>query len=234
LYDGPVENSDGTNEVPAKLPALQRRPMKKLFLRSCGILVLLVLFLGGCSSFHNVSIKSPGEEQRENLEVSPEPAVLPDQTSNPISPLVVEESSSSDRSGLSTLPHDHPADSIIVTQSAEEESLPWSLTDIFFEYDQYTIRTEEISVLEQNAKVLLRRYANREILIEGHCDERGTEEYNFILGDRRAMVVKNYLVDLGVPSSNLQVLSLGKNEPFCFQPTLHCLQKNRRVHFVLK
>ena len=57
--------------------------------------------------------------------------------------------------------------------------------------------------LEQNAKVLLKRYANREVLIQGHCDERGTEAYNLILGERRATAVKNYLVDLGVAVSQL-------------------------------
>ncbi|MDH4194495.1 MAG: OmpA family protein, partial [Nitrospirota bacterium] len=97
-----------------------------------------------------------------------------------------------------------------------------------------TLRGDAASALEQNAKVLLKRYSNREILIEGHCDERGTEEYNLILGERRAMVVKNYLVDLGVPAANLRILSLGKNEPFCLQPTLQCFQQNRRAHFVLK
>src|SRR5690606_23966143 len=65
-------------------------------------------------------------------------------------------------------------------------------------------------------------------------DERGTEEYNLVLGNRRARAVKNFLVDLGVPSSNLQVMSLGKNEQFCLQATRQCFQKNRRAHFVLQ
>jgi peptidoglycan-associated lipoprotein len=82
--------------------------------------------------------------------------------------------------------------------------------------------------------MLLKRYANRQVLIQGHCDERGTEAYNFILGERRATGVKNYLVNLGVEASQLQVLSLGKSQPFCPQRTISCFRQNRRAHFVLK
>jgi peptidoglycan-associated lipoprotein len=80
----------------------------------------------------------------------------------------------------------------------------------------------------------LKRYANRQVLIQGHCDERGTEAYNFILGERRATAVKNYFVSFGVDASQLRVLSLGKSQPFCQERTISCLQQNRRAHFVLK
>ncbi len=125
-------------------------------------------------------------------------------------------------------------DSVITAQSADDSFLPWKLEDVFFDYDQYSIEREAVSSLMQNAQVLLKRYPTREVLIEGHCDERGTEEYNLVLGGRRAMAVKNYLVDLGVTASSIQVLSLGKHEPFCLQSTLRCFQQNRRAHFVLK
>ncbi len=121
----------------------------------------------------------------------------------------------------------------ILSQSSEAFTLQWTLEDVFFDFDQIEIRRDAIPHLEQNAKVLLKRYANREVLIQGHCDERGTEAYNFILGKRRAMAVKNYLVDLGVEASQLRVLSLGKNQPFCLQRTIACFQQNRRAHFVL-
>lgn len=134
----------------------------------------------------------------------------------------------------STPEHPPSIESPGTVPSPELSRLPSTLEDVFFDYDQYTIRKEAISSLEQNANVLLTHYPNRTILIEGHCDERGTEEYNLVLGNRRARVVKNFLVDLGVPSSNLQVLSLGKSEPFCLQATRQCFQKNRRAHFVLQ
>lgn len=127
-----------------------------------------------------------------------------------------------------------PAIDDISAQSAEHSLLPSTLEDVFFDYDQYYIRSEAVPILMQNAEILLNRHATRTVLIEGHCDERGTEEYNLILGERRAMAVKNYLVDLGVSASSIRVLSLGKNEPFCLQPTHECFQQNRRAHFVLK
>ncbi|MBA3967563.1 MAG: OmpA family protein [Nitrospirales bacterium] len=124
--------------------------------------------------------------------------------------------------------------SVIIPQSADDSILLWTLEDVFFDYDQYSIRRETVPTLSRNAQILLKRFPTREVLIEGHCDERGTEEYNLILGERRAMAVKNYLVDLGVNASSIRVLSLGKHEPFCLQPTLRCFQQNRRAHFVLK
>jgi peptidoglycan-associated lipoprotein len=161
---------------------------------------------------------------------SPPPVV-----SRPSVPAIEPDSSSPVVSQPSTPQPVAPSmSSSIAAQSADESILPSTLEDVFFDYDQYIIRRDSIPSLEQNAKVLLKRYSTREIVIEGHCDERGTEEYNLILGERRARVVKNYLVDLGVPASNLRVLTLGKNEPFCLQATLPCFQQNRRAHFVLK
>ncbi len=122
----------------------------------------------------------------------------------------------------------------IFAQSAVDTMLPWTLQDVFFDYDQIAIRPDAVSVLEQNALVLLKRYPNRDVLIQGHCDERGTESYNLVLGERRATAVKNYLVNLGVPTSQLRVLSLGKSQPFCMERTLACFRQNRRAHFVLK
>ena len=70
-------------------------------------------------------------------------------------------------------------------------------------------------------------------MIQGHCDERGTREYNLVLGERRAMAVKKYLTDLGVPEENMQVISYGKEKPFCLEHSKKCWQKNRRSHFVI-
>lgn len=195
--------------------------------KNYGIFWLLVVLLGGCSSFHNVSIVSHGDA----MDAMPEEAI----DSSPSLPPVVSQSSvpvvAQPSKPQSVTP---PMGSAIAAQTADDSILPRILEDVFFDYDQYIIRRETIPVLEQNAKVILKRYPTREVIIEGHCDERGTEEYNLILGERRAMMVKNYLVDLGVPASNLRVISLGKNEPFCLQSTLQCFQENRRAHFVLE
>lgn len=202
-----------------------------LFQRNCLVLGLSIAILSGCSSWHHVSIVSHGADLGNESSDSSPPSVVPDSSvsvpePDPSFPIVSQP----------TISENTPSemDSVITAQSADDFLLPWTLEDVFFEYDQYSIRKETVSALKQNAKALLKRYATREVLIEGHCDERGTEEYNLILGERRAMAVKNYLVDLGVSASSIRVLSFGKNEPFCLQSTLRCFQQNRRAHFVLK
>lgn len=207
--------------------------MSKLFFQYCGLFGLCAVILSGCSSFQHVAIVSHGDEMAEESTDSPSPPVVSDLSGPAIEPILPPPVASQPLE--SVIPQVIiPPGSTITTQSAEDPTLPLELEDVFFDYDQYTIRRDAVSALEQNAKVLLKRYPTSEVLIEGHCDERGTEEYNLVLGERRAAVVKSYLMNLGVPSSNLQILSLGKNEPFCLQPTFECFQQNRRAHFVLK
>ena len=209
---------------------------------------MLSLFVG-CSAFHEVSVVSHGEEVAGTEETVPEKgsvtASAPPVVDSAIPQLEQEKRKPTSPVLPSTkpVPMTPPAvppsakDSVakeILSQSAEDTTLPWTLQDVFFDFDQMAIRRDAIPILEQNAKVLLKRYANREVLIQGHCDERGTEAYNFILGERRATGVKNYLVNLGVEASQLQVLSLGKSQPFCPQRTISCFRQNRRAHFVLK
>lgn len=114
------------------------------------------------------------------------------------------------------------------------EALLRSLGDIYFDYDRFSIRADAISVLQENAQALASGLANNKIVIEGHCDQRGTESYNMVLGERRANAVREYLVDLGVPSENLQVVSYGKEKPFCTDQNEECWQENRRGHFVIQ
>ena len=190
--------------------------------------MLLVAILSGCSSWHHVSIFSHGAEP---VEESPDSSPVSVVSAPPVS--VPEPEPSLPIVSQPLISESPPAIDDINAQSGDHSLLPSTLEDVFFDYDQYYIRSEAVPILMQNAEVLS-RHATRTVLIEGHCDERGTEEYNLILGERRAMAVKNYLVDLGVSASSIRVLSLGKNEPFCFQPTRECFQQNRRAHFVLK
>ncbi len=122
-----------------------------------------------------------------------------------------------------------PEDVVIV-----EEDLVQALGDVFFDYDRFTIREDAVPALTNNANLLTASLADTKIVIEGHCDERGTRSYNMILGERRAQAVKTYLEDLGVPADNLQVVSYGKDKPFCMEQSQECWQENRRGHFILK
>jgi len=110
---------------------------------------------------------------------------------------------------------------------------PIILTDVYFAFDRYEIGADAMTVLEANASQLTRQNGWK-LVIEGHCDERGTAQYNHVLGERRAQAVKRYLVDLGVPSHLIEMASYGKDKPFCVGQGKSCWQQNRRAHFVLQ
>ena len=108
-----------------------------------------------------------------------------------------------------------------------------ALGDVFFDYDSFHIRKDAIPVLDANS-VWLRANGSKTLLIEGHCDERGTLAYNLVLGEKRARTARKYLQDLGVQASRLDIISYGEARPFCKKQNEDCYQQNRRVHFVTK
>jgi peptidoglycan-associated lipoprotein len=114
------------------------------------------------------------------------------------------------------------------------ETLEAALSDIYFDYDQFLIRDDAMLRLQVDAQLLTSKFAGKHIVIEGHCDERGTQSYNMVLGKRRARAVKSFLEDLGVPAENLQAVSYGKDKPFCKESTQDCWQENRRGHFLIQ
>ncbi|HEU4371380.1 MAG TPA: peptidoglycan-associated lipoprotein Pal [Methylomirabilota bacterium] len=107
------------------------------------------------------------------------------------------------------------------------------LKDIHFDFDKYDIRPVDAKVLDSNA-TWLKSNPNHLILIEGHCDERGTNEYNLALGERRAKSTMNYLVSQGVQASRITIISYGEERPACAQKNEECWAKNRRAHFLVK
>jgi len=107
------------------------------------------------------------------------------------------------------------------------------LQDIYFDYDRFTVRADGAQSMEQNAR-WLRSHKGQNVLIEGHCDERGTQAYNLVLGEKRAKSAKRYLEDLGIPGSQMQITSYGENRPVCNEQSENCYQRNRRAHFVEK
>jgi peptidoglycan-associated lipoprotein len=107
------------------------------------------------------------------------------------------------------------------------------LGDIFFNFDSSALSTEAQEQLKQNA-AWLKSHAGQSATIEGHCDERGTDEYNVALGERRAVSAKQYLVTLGVGDSKLTTVSYGKERPFDPGHNEEAWAKNRRDHFVTK
>src|SRR3990172_9057849 len=106
------------------------------------------------------------------------------------------------------------------------------LKDIRFDFDRYDVRPQDTEILRENV-ALLKKYPNVKIQIEGHCDERGTTEYNIALGERRANSTKKYLLSLGIPSDRLSTISYGEEKPADPAHTEGAWGKNRRAHFVI-
>ncbi len=107
------------------------------------------------------------------------------------------------------------------------------LVDVHFEFDKADVREADAPKLDANAG-WLKSNTDHLVVIEGHCDERGTTEYNTALGDRRAKATMNYLVSRGVPASRITVVSYGEERPACAQHADDCWAKNRRAHFLVK
>ncbi|PYN65785.1 MAG: peptidoglycan-associated lipoprotein Pal [Candidatus Rokuibacteriota bacterium] len=107
------------------------------------------------------------------------------------------------------------------------------LKDVHFDFDKYDIRPSDTKMLDANA-AWLKSNSTILVLIEGHCDERGTNEYNLALGERRAKATMNYLVSQGVAQNRVSIISYGEERPVCTDHDEACWAKNRRAHFLVK
>ena len=168
----------------------------------------LVFFLAGCST------AKPPVQNAENAQSQQPKAPAP---SKPLA------SSSTGQSSLDQL------------RKGEGLGTPGSspLKDIYFDFDRSDLRPEARETLKANADWLMKNPSTT-VQIEGHCDERGTSEYNLALGSRRAQAAKDYLVTLGVPEKRISTISYGQELPVCTEHNEECWQKNRHDRFVPK
>ena len=168
---------------------------------------------------------------------SPEPTIT---ESDPLPGAMVEEPPSE----LEAAELDRPAENghepvvtpVEMPSSAlleELEATPVYLLDVPFNFDQYRLRDDALAFMEVNATRMKEEGVNS-VLLEGRGDEVGTTEYNLVLGERRALAVKRYLMDLGLTPSTLHTTSYGKERPLCTDHNVECWQMNRSVHFVVK
>jgi peptidoglycan-associated lipoprotein len=118
-------------------------------------------------------------------------------------------------------------------RAEQSATMAAGLRDVFFGYDSWAISEEGRQALTKDAD-WLRTHAAAQIKIEGHCDERGSSTYNLVLAEKRAKSVRNYLMELGVNTNRLTVVSYGKERPFCNDRSESCFQQNRRGHLVVK
>lgn len=134
-----------------------------------------------------------------------------------------------------------PVEKITSSDAAEKEKAAMSkamkalqarLKDVHFDYDKYQIKSEDISIIKE-AAAALKQNQSVKVTIEGYCDDRGTNEYNLALGDKRASFVKDYLRSLGISSQKMDTISYGEEKSLCTESTEECWAKNRRAHFAL-
>jgi peptidoglycan-associated lipoprotein len=179
-----------------------------------GALIVLVLCCVACKSTPKAQAPPPSP--------TPEPAVVEDDTS------IVEEDVS------------EPVTETLVSEEVSTE-LPEDLAllnargyleDVFFETDRFDLSPEARGILAKNSNWML-TYPSVEILVEGHCDERNTREYNLALGERRANAVRDYLMSLGVDPYRVRTISYGEERPFAMGHTEEAWRLNRRSHFVI-
>ncbi|RPH79065.1 MAG: peptidoglycan-associated lipoprotein Pal [Nitrospiraceae bacterium] len=180
--------------------------------------LLAVAMLSGCASRKVVTAV---EDQSYVPGPGPQAPVSEAKVPPPVPPPVEEKAQVTEQPSTPTPPPQPPVPQARPTPE---------LSDVFFDFDRFVIREEARSGLEVNAD-LLKSQPSEKILIEGHCDERGTSAYNLVLGERRAQATARYLRDFGVSSSQIQITSYGKERPFCTEHSEACWQSNRRAHF---
>jgi peptidoglycan-associated lipoprotein len=155
----------------------------------------------------------------------------------PIPNLSMDDPSDTERlsSGIAVAKND-PATTRRQLEEARAEQAATAaagLRDVFFGYDSWQISDEGRQALSRDAE-WLRMHPAVQLKVEGHCDERGSSTYNFVLAEKRAKVILNYLSDLGIRRERLVSVSYGKERPFCNDRTEACYQQNRRGHLVVR
>ena len=184
--------------------------------RSAAVLLALLVLAGACSK-KKPPVAKPAPPPTTTTSVPPPPtpappAPTPDTTAVPREPAITEDPIAS--ADLDTINKNSP------------------FQPVFYALDSYEVDSAGQQALNTNA-ALLKKYPTWVITIEGHCDERGTAEYNLALGERRALSAKTYLVSLGIPADRLRTVSYGKEFPFDPGHDENAWLKNRRSHFVV-
>jgi peptidoglycan-associated lipoprotein len=231
-------------------------PLKNLFVAL--IVGSLIVMIAGCGLHFGYGTKSSGKGKRaSSLQANDQSMVLDDQYAHPAG--LQNESNSgyletaengqeltgSDFAGAEGIGEEDPfaqgwqpgdvdssEDYWAQRQQAEFLTEQAGLQDVYFDFDSWQLSDQAKQVLTSNS-AWLKGHPKAAITIEGHCDERGTRAYNYVLGEKRAMRTRNYLASLGVSPTQLTVMSYGKDNPFCRESSNTCYQDNRRAHMVL-
>jgi peptidoglycan-associated lipoprotein len=177
-------------------------------------LLLILAFAAACGN-KNPPVARPAPPPPNTADAGTRPPAPPEPVAEPV-----------------LVPPEPVADDAISSASLDDLNRNSPLKPVFFEYDSSELNAVAQGVLNENAAAL-KRYATWTVTIEGHCDERGTPEYNLALGERRAVAARTYLVSLGIPADKLRIVSYGKEFPFDPARNEGAYSKNRRAHFVI-
>lgn len=194
--------------------------MKKI-LTLIGIFVVLIFGLTiftGCAE--KKSVVTSGSAQEQQVTPAPTPAQIPTDTT---------KQSDSTAAPTGTTNIKEPANEQSSLMEATSKS---PISDINFDYDSSSIRPDAREILKTNADYLL-KHKTSSVVVEGHCDERGTAEYNMALGQKRAQETKKYLINLGIQESIIKTVSYGEERPLDSNNNEEAWAKNRRAHFVV-
>ena len=194
--------------------------MKKI-LTLIGIFVVLIFGLTiftGCAE--KKSIVTSGSAQEQQVAPAPTPAQIPTDTTK-------QSDSTATPTGTTNIKETANEQSSLMEATAKSP-----ISDINFDYDSSSIRPDAREILKTNADYLL-KHKTSSVVVEGHCDERGTAEYNMALGQKRAQETKKYLINLGIQESIIKTVSYGEERPLDPNNNEEAWDKNRRAHFVV-
>ncbi len=199
--------------------------MQTVFQRSyivvaMSFLVIVSVFLTGCPK----KVSPIGKVKSPQTQHNGAPSTDTERFGGDLTSLQEEDMPFQNRDNLFDLPP---------VESGSKPGEPPVLNDIFFDYGQWHVRSDNLPILRKNASWLAAN-ESKKVEIEGHADKRGTNEYNLVLAEKRASAVQEYLVQFGVPSSKILVISYGEERPFCTKEDEACFQENRRAHFNVK
>jgi peptidoglycan-associated lipoprotein len=184
------------------------------------IIILLLVFAAGCTKkYTRVPDETAGMPEEQKME---EPAQMKEE--------MVEEAAIPEEETIRE--EEITGTEMAGREMSAEEKAKEVFQDVLFDYDKYDIRPEARPILDSVAS-FLNDEKGLSIAIEGHCDERGTNEYNLALGEKRAKAAKDYLVSLGISPDRISVVTYGEEKQLCTDHTEACWQLNRRAHFVV-
>lgn len=186
---------------------------EKSLCMAVAMLLAGLVSLGGCSKKSVVAITSGTEAAPAKVESAPPKSPTEERVQPP--PMVVAK-----------------ADEAEIAARKAREAAQKQLADIYFAFDKWALTTEGKKNLAQSAEAL-KRNSSAKLLIEGHCDERGSREYNLVLGEKRAQETRRYLEALGIKNP-VTITSFGKERPVCTEHNESCYWKNRRAHLVVE